>query len=54
MLYVAFVVQAASIAKIGTGEGTKFEYPFLIGVVAIAFVIMGPGPWTLPRLLRRR
>lgn len=52
---VAFRVQLAHLPELGAGPGTQFEYPFLLCMVATAFVIMGAGPLSLDaRIARRR
>ena len=49
MWFIAFKVQGAhqKLGEIGTGAGTKFEFPFLLGMVAFAFVLMGAGSYSL-------
>jgi putative oxidoreductase len=47
MLTIAFTRQAQHLAAVGTGPGNAFEYPFLLGIVGVAFAIMGAGPFSL-------
>lgn len=54
MFTIAFGWHAKAIAAIGTGPGTAFEYPFLAGVLGVAFVLAGAGPYSLDALLRKR
>jgi putative oxidoreductase len=47
MWYIAFHIQHAHISQVGTGGGSAFEYPFLIGVVGLAFFFTGAGAYSL-------
>ena len=51
MWYVAFHIQIDKAALIGTGPGTQFEYPFLVGVIGIALFITGPGAYALDSIV---
>jgi len=53
MTYIALTVHGAQAASIGKGDGAKFEYPLLLGVIGFAVMLAGPGPWTVGALLRR-
>ncbi len=37
----------ADAPKIGSVQGTRFEYPFLLSLIAIAIAISGPGRYSL-------
>lgn len=54
MFGIAFRHQFAHLAAIGTAKGNAFEYPFLVGVLALSFVLMGAGAYSLDALLRGR
>jgi putative oxidoreductase len=54
MGYIALTVQLGNAAALGTGKGTAFEFPFLLAILGIAFVVMGPGPYSLDALVWRR
>ncbi len=57
MLAIAFTHNvtggvAHTILSIGHGgAAVGFEYPFLVGVLGIAFLFTGPGDWSLDGLL---
>lgn len=53
MWFVAFKVQGAlqHLGQVGTGDGTKWEYPLLAGLVGFAFVVMGAGEYSLDEKL---
>lgn len=53
MWFVAFKVQGAlqHLGQIGTGDGTKWEYPFLAGLVGVAFLVMGAVEYSLDEKL---
>ncbi|HLL52242.1 MAG TPA: DoxX family membrane protein [Myxococcaceae bacterium] len=54
MFFIAFTVQLANASALGTGKGTAFEYPFLLGMFGVAFVVMGAGPYSLDAVIQRR
>jgi uncharacterized membrane protein YphA (DoxX/SURF4 family) len=49
MWFVAFKIQGVlhHLNQIGTGDGTKWEYPLLAGLVGFAFLVMGAGDYSL-------
>ena len=54
MLFAVISTHLGDASKIGAPGGAAFEYPFLLGMVALAIAIAGPGRWSLDALILRR
>jgi uncharacterized membrane protein YphA (DoxX/SURF4 family) len=59
ILRVSFglVIASHGLVKLGDFSGfaaRAFEYPFLLGLFGVAFVVMGAGPYSLDAVVQRR
>lgn len=50
MMAIALTRNGAAMGHLGTGAGTVFEYPFLVGVVGWALACSGAGTFSLDQL----